>query len=339
MPPRKKNASAPASNPGEATRRSTRNTKKYSPTPILTTLDSSEDEISSTRANVSVATGTEDSQQDEPGDTTTVRTTRSKSHASSRPSTANSNGVSQPGVISTPATNKDVMMIDVSDDEGEDELSGQGPALKKTKSVKNTPTSARKSRSKYDNPDEMLTNPRAPLAKVNLRDLLCSSKAWDVLSPEEKKSVLDKFPDEKEVLDAGTENARPDIAALRNNDNFRHDAARYQEDLRKGWHDPEWIRQAQAAHRRRALGDYNEYLAARFEEDWGIPMPKQRNGENNEIGNDILKDGDNDSDDDPGAMQGVETNERDQADKEGPENEDKVLKDGREHPPDTVMAL
>jgi hypothetical protein len=77
------------------------------------------------------------------------------------------------------------------------------------------------------------------------------------------------------VLDTGTDKARPNVAALKNNNNFRHDIARYQEDLREGRHDPEWIRQAQAAHRKRALGIYDEYLAARFEEDWGMQMPSE----------------------------------------------------------------
>ncbi|KAI2470297.1 Asx homology domain-containing protein [Annulohypoxylon bovei var. microspora] len=275
MPQRKKNADATASSPANATRRSTRNNKISS----LISANSSGDEMSSLRANVSVVTETEDSRQDETADMITDRTIHTRSHTGSRPSTAHSDAVSQSRVISAPVTKRDedIEMLDVGDDEGEDELAGQGPALKKTKSnIKDMPAGTRKSKSKYDNPDEMLTNPRAPLAKINLRDLLCSSKAWDVLSPEEKESVLNKFPDEKEILDVGTESARPDIAALRNNDNFRHDAARYQEDLRKGWHDPEWIYQAQAAHKKRVAGDYDRYLATRFKEDWGIPMESNK---------------------------------------------------------------
>lgn len=90
--------------------------------------------------------------------------------------------------------------------------------------------------------------------------------------------MLAKFPDETDILEAGTENARPNITALRNNNNFRNDVARYQENLRKGWHDPEWIRQAQAAHRKREIGVYDEYLSMRFEEDWGMPLPEQEDG-------------------------------------------------------------
>ena len=102
---------------------------------------------------------------------------------------------------------------------------------------------------------------------------------------EEKKRVLAKFPgnsdgdgggaggEEAESTNTTTTTAGPDITSLRNNDDFRHDVARYQDDLGKGKHDPEWIRQAQEAHRHRVLGFYDEYLAARFEEDWGMPMP------------------------------------------------------------------
>ena len=85
--------------------------------------------------------------------------------------------------------------------------------------------------------------------------------------------VLKEFPQGADILNPGTEEARPDIVALRNNNNFRHDISRYQEDLREGRHDPEWISQAQAAHRKRALGVYDDFLARKFEEDWGIPMP------------------------------------------------------------------
>ncbi|RYP69363.1 hypothetical protein DL771_006173 [Monosporascus sp. 5C6A] len=159
-------------------------------------------------------------------------------------------------------------------DKDEDELAAKQPAIKIVK----ISDSARKNRSKYDKPEEMLTNPRSPLASTRLRDLLCNPKAWDLLGPQERKQVLAKFPDQQEILDAGTAEARPDVASLRNNNNFRHDAARYQDNLRKGKHDPEWIRQAQAAHSKREMGGYDEYLATRFEEEWGMKMPGAKVG-------------------------------------------------------------
>lgn len=91
--------------------------------------------------------------------------------------------------------------------------------------------------------------------------------------------MLEKFPQGADILEPGTEQARPNIVALRNNNNFRHDISRYQEDLREGRHDPEWISQAQAAHRKRELGIYDDFLAKKFEEDWGIPMPSPKGGQ------------------------------------------------------------
>ena len=93
-----------------------------------------------------------------------------------------------------------------------------------------------------------------------------------MLTLEERQKILKEFPGQSEILDADTPEARPNIALLRNNNNFRHDISRYQEDLREGRHDPEWITQAQAAHRKRELGVYDEFLANKFEEDRGLPM-------------------------------------------------------------------
>lgn len=135
-----------------------------------------------------------------------------------------------------------------------------------------------KDRSKWSNPEEMLTNERSPLANAKLRDiLLCHPQAWDILTPKEKHQILSKFPDDREVRDPGTEKARPDTKALLNNDNFRNDVARYQEDLRQGYHDPAWIEQAQMAHRAREAGAYDEELATEFRDRWDMPMPMPGN--------------------------------------------------------------
>ncbi|TGJ83870.1 hypothetical protein E0Z10_g4875 [Xylaria hypoxylon] len=172
------------------------------------------------------------------------------------------------------------------DDNEPDELS-LPPTPKKPK-VDPKPTqrvALRKSRSKWDNPDEMLTDTNSPLVKAKLRELLCSPRAWDILTCEEKEQILAKFPDNAEILDHGTPNARPDIAALLNNNNFRHDVARYQDGVSKGFHDPEWIQQAQSAHRSREMGVYDGFMADDFEERWEVPMPKHSRSESKVDGN------------------------------------------------------
>ena len=124
-----------------------------------------------------------------------------------------------------------------------------------------------------------------------------------MLNAEEKMRVLAKFPGNHDnpssTVEEGVNAATgPNIASLRSNDDFRHDVARYQDNLAKGKHDPEWIRQAQDAHQHRVLGFYNEYIAARFEEDWGMQMPRI---------------GDGDGDDEGGASSGINGTEIDKA--------------------------
>ncbi|KAI8950833.1 hypothetical protein F4801DRAFT_547760 [Xylaria longipes] len=198
---------------------------------------------------------------------------------SSRTSSISQSGsvAPSPSGRGVPIKKQDFPVGIAADDDGKpDELSDPPTAKKRKVEPKPTKRVAfRKSRSKWDDPDEMLTDPNAPLAKANLRELLCNPRAWDILTREEREKIIARFPDDAEILDPDTPNARPDIAALRNNDNFRHDVARYQEGLSKGFHDPEWIQQAQTAHRQRELGFYDEFMAADFVKKWDMPMPKQ----------------------------------------------------------------
>ncbi|KAI0434726.1 Asx homology domain-containing protein [Xylaria sp. FL1042] len=191
------------------------------------------------------------------------------------------------GSPAAPSSDKSVTMkkqefgiVTSGNDDGKpDELELPTPSKKRKVNPDPTPrVASRKNRSKWDNPDEMLTNPNSPLVKAKLRELLCCPMAWEALSSEEKEQVVSKFPDDLMILDPGTSNARPDIAALLNNNNFRNDVTRYQEGLGRGFHDPEWIQQAQSAHRAREMGIYDDFMAADFEEKWDMPMPKQANG-------------------------------------------------------------
>ncbi|KAI1310152.1 Asx homology domain-containing protein [Xylaria venustula] len=199
-----------------------------------------------------------------------LRRSRRASSISQRPSPAasSSNG--------SATKKKQELGVDNSgNDDGGSGASPQPPPTSRKRRadpVPNPRVTFRKSRSKWDNPDEMLTNPNSPLARAKLRELLCSPMAWDILSPEEREQVLSKFPDDTMILDPGTSDARPDIAALLNSNNFRNDVIRYQEGLGKGYHDPEWIQQAQAAHRSREAGVYDDFMAADFQEKWDMPM-------------------------------------------------------------------
>jgi hypothetical protein len=76
------------------------------------------------------------------------------------------------------------------------------------------------------------------------------------------------------VLDAGTEQARPDIAALMNDDTFRGDCASYTQNILQGRHDPSWLTGAYHAHHKRQMGEFDEHLVQQVYDDWGVELPE-----------------------------------------------------------------
>lgn len=121
--------------------------------------------------------------------------------------------------------------------------------------------------------------PMSPLLTSRVRapaqSLLSNPAAWDVLDAVERTEILSLFPGGEHVLDARSADARPDILSLRNDDTFRHDCAAYTENVAEGRFDPGWLECAWSAHERRKMGDFDEHLAAKFEEDWQITLPNE----------------------------------------------------------------
>lgn len=108
--------------------------------------------------------------------------------------------------------------------------------------------------------------------------------AWDVLDPAERRLILSRFPDETHIVGPGTDDARPDLGSLLNDNNFRHDCARYAEGISNGWHREEWLWEAWEAHERRAAGDFDVVLERAFEEDWGVKLGAQGEAGTGEAG-------------------------------------------------------
>ncbi|OAA68746.1 proline-rich early nodulin-like protein [Niveomyces insectorum RCEF 264] len=121
--------------------------------------------------------------------------------------------------------------------------------------------------------DFVLSSSKSPLGDYDLRALLCKPEAWSVLSKDDQADVLRLFPPGHNIVGAGTDEARPDIASLKNDDNFRHDCARYQSDLQAGFHDKAWLAEAFEAHAMRRRGLFDEYVIAEFESSWGVRLP------------------------------------------------------------------
>lgn len=69
------------------------------------------------------------------------------------------------------------------------------------------------------------------------------------------------------------------MTSLSSNDTFRHDAEEYVSNIAKGMHDPEWLRQAWAAHQRRAMGDFDEFYIRKVEVDWSTDIPDEHRPE------------------------------------------------------------
>lgn len=99
--------------------------------------------------------------------------------------------------------------------------------------------------------------------------------AWDALDKEERDAILSLFPDDQHILAAGTDQAQPDFVSLMNDDSFRHDCTAYVENIAQGRHDVEWLESAWSAHQRRKIGDFDEHLEKKFEEEWGVDVPAE----------------------------------------------------------------
>ena len=124
------------------------------------------------------------------------------------------------------------------------------------------------------------------VSKVGPQAILQHPLAWDVLDPAERTLILSRFPDETHVLGSGTNDARPDLVSLLNDNNFRHDCARYAEGISNGWHDEQWLWEAWEAHEKRAAGEFDGVLERAFEEDWGVKLGEQGGKRVDEAGDD-----------------------------------------------------
>ncbi|KAL1840726.1 hypothetical protein VTJ49DRAFT_166 [Mycothermus thermophilus] len=142
-----------------------------------------------------------------------------------------------------------------------------------TKKTRPTPAPRKSAKDKKWEAPFVYTDEKSPLANADLRAILLHPAAWDILTSEEKQDILGKFPDETHILHAGTPDARPNTTSLRNDDNFRHDCARYCEGIQLGQHDEEWLAQAWTAHEKHKRGHYDGFLREQFEEEWNIKLP------------------------------------------------------------------
>ncbi|KAK0665554.1 hypothetical protein QBC41DRAFT_232493 [Cercophora samala] len=95
-----------------------------------------------------------------------------------------------------------------------------------------------------------------------LREILLSPGAWSFLPPAGQQAVLAKLPN------GFQKDGRPDVEALKNDDNFRNDCAHYYDHLRAGHLTENWLTKAWKAHYKDVRGDFKKHLQRDFEETY-----------------------------------------------------------------------
>lgn len=105
--------------------------------------------------------------------------------------------------------------------------------------------------------------------------MLSNPLAWEALDPKDREEILALFPDKSHITEASEDGPRPNFASLMNDDSFRYDCAEYTENMSLGRYEQDWLSAAWSAHERRKLGDFDEYLLSKFEEEWAIELPAE----------------------------------------------------------------
>lgn len=110
---------------------------------------------------------------------------------------------------------------------------------------------------------------------LEAQTVLSNPMAWEALDEKDRDEILALFPDKSHISETAEGGPRPNFASLMNDDSFRYDCAEYTENLSQGRHEPDWLSSAWAAHERRKLGDFDDYLLNKFEEDWAVELPAE----------------------------------------------------------------
>lgn len=107
--------------------------------------------------------------------------------------------------------------------------------------------------------------------------------AWSALDDKDRDEILSLFPDKQHMTGADSASARPNFASLMSDDSVRNDCAAYTESMAEGRHDEGWLEDAWAAHERRKAGDFDGFLDAKFEQDWGAERGAEASSEPGDV--------------------------------------------------------
>ncbi|CEJ59516.1 hypothetical protein PMG11_08139 [Penicillium brasilianum] len=123
--------------------------------------------------------------------------------------------------------------------------------------------------------EQLLTSDESVLIDADLVKLLARPETWDILEEEEKREILALLPADthpaSELLPDDPDVRIPPLpdSFVRYSNNWRDGIRQFQLDLQNGRFDPEWLRQAEAARRKRENGDFDTFKEREFEKFWG----------------------------------------------------------------------
>ncbi|KAJ5484922.1 hypothetical protein N7539_004910 [Penicillium diatomitis] len=129
--------------------------------------------------------------------------------------------------------------------------------------------------------EHLLTSDKSVLIDADLVKLLAKPEAWDLLEEEEKRHILGLLPaDIHPSLELPPDQPNSKIPPLpdsfiRYSNNWRDGIRQFQLDLQNGRLDPEWLRQAESARRKRENGDFDSFKEREFERFWGQKQKTQ----------------------------------------------------------------
>ncbi|GKZ30833.1 hypothetical protein AbraIFM66950_010423 [Aspergillus brasiliensis] len=121
----------------------------------------------------------------------------------------------------------------------------------------------------------LMTSTTSPLVDADLVGLLANPQAWNCLEESEKQEIISLLPDGVHP-DPNPPSDDPNAkipplpqSFLRYSNNWREGIRQFQAELQNGYHDPEWLRQANLAMEERAAGKFDRFKEEEFEEFWG----------------------------------------------------------------------
>ncbi|KAJ5674691.1 uncharacterized protein N7477_004625 [Penicillium maclennaniae] len=123
--------------------------------------------------------------------------------------------------------------------------------------------------------EKLLTSDKSVLIHEDLVKLLAKPEAWNLLEEAEKREILALLPadihPDWDLSKTDPEYRIPPLPQefIRYSTNWREGIRVFQLDLENGRYDPQWLRQAENARRKRENGDFDKFKEREFEEFWG----------------------------------------------------------------------